>query len=109
MHKDFDRLDVTTNCYADYRELVDESGISAPEKNHITLVFFEKGTGAVTIEFVRYGIKPGQVFILVPGKVYNWTWNSGIKASQLTISKDLLETFPLFLSLYFVNTIRTIY
>jgi len=102
MQKDFSNQgSLTANCYVNYKELMDESELSAPEKNYVTLVFFEKGTGALTIELVSYLIKPGQVHILVPGKVYDWTWNPGIVASQLTISKDLLETFPPFFQFIF--------
>ena len=46
-------------------------------------------------------MKPGQVHILVPGKIYKWNLDPTIKGSKLTISKDLLETFPPFFQFIF--------
>lgn len=102
MNKNFNtERGLTTNCFVDYKEFTKISDLSLPEANYIALVCFEKGYGIVTIELEDIPVKPGQVHILIPGKVYQWSLPPGIKANQLTISKDLLESFPSFFQFIF--------
>ncbi|HVU58886.1 MAG TPA: helix-turn-helix transcriptional regulator [Puia sp.] len=84
-----------------FRECNDASELAAPKENYFTLLFIEKGTGTLTIELMDYPVSPGQVHILVPGKIYRWELDAPVKAYQLTIGKDILETFPPFFQFIF--------
>lgn len=94
-------------CLVNYKEFKSESGPAAPKENYFTLLFFEKGTGSLAIEFMNYRVKQTQVHVLVPGKIYEWNLDANIKGIQLTISKDLLETFPPFFQFIFCQYNRT--
>ncbi|MEZ0484941.1 helix-turn-helix domain-containing protein [Fibrella aquatica] len=39
------------------------------------LVFFTKGQGIHTIDFVEYAIRPGSVFFMSPAQVHNWIFS----------------------------------
>jgi len=94
-------------CFVDYKEFKNGSELCVPKDNYFTLIFFEKGSGTLTSEFTNYRIKPRQVHILVPGKIYEWKPDAALKGSQLTISKDLLETFPPFFQFIFYRYNQT--
>ncbi|MEJ7682129.1 MAG: AraC family ligand binding domain-containing protein [Segetibacter sp.] len=40
------------------------------------LVYFTKGTGSHSIDFVRFPVEPGQIYFMVPGQVHTWEFET---------------------------------
>jgi AraC-like DNA-binding protein len=52
---------------------------TTPHKHDFYLiVLFTKGSGTHEIDFNRYAIKPGSVFMMSPGQMHNWTVSKDI-------------------------------
>lgn len=47
--------------------------VEKPHKHEFfAVMLFTAGSGTHTIDFTRYGVKPGSVFIMAPGQVHSW-------------------------------------
>ncbi|UZR96628.1 AraC family transcriptional regulator [Chondrinema litorale] len=83
--------------------------ITIPHKHNFFLtVIFTKGNGIHEIDFERYEIKPGSVFMLNPGQTHYWELSSDIEGiiffhSQeffdLALTSQSIFEFPFFYSL----------
>jgi AraC family transcriptional activator of pobA len=63
--------DLYVNTFKDH--LKDHSFIEKPHRhNFYLLVLFTKGSGIHEIDFDRYEIRPGSLFVLQPGQIHNW-------------------------------------
>jgi len=91
----------TANSFVSVREIGNEAEITAPREHYFTLLFVEMGTGLLTIELKDYPVRPGQIHILIPGKLYHWKLDGPAKGYLLTISKDMPEMFPPFFQFIF--------
>lgn len=89
------------NGFVNFTECRDVPDLTAPKENYFTLLFIERGTGTLAMELTDYGVRSRQVHILMPGKLYRWKLDAPVKAYRLTISKDMLETFPPFFQFIF--------
>jgi len=94
---------VTANGFVRLTECKVASELTAPRENYFTLLFIEKGRGILTMELTDCHVKPRQVHVMVPGKIYRWKLDAPIKVYQLTICKDMLEIFPPFFQFIFSN------
>jgi AraC family transcriptional activator of pobA len=60
------------NGIATHLKQYQESVLKPHRHNFYLSVLFTKGSGKHQIEFNNYEIKPGAVFMIVPGQVHNW-------------------------------------
>lgn len=56
-------------------------------------VFFKEGIGTHEIDFKTYNIKPRSLFLLRPGQIHSWQFNSPPKGYILLHTKEFIE-FP---------------
>src|SRR5579872_4251779 len=68
-------------------------------------VLFTKGSGVHEIDFNRYDIVPGSVFMLSPGQVHTWTLSKDIDGYivfhdkefyNLNFTREKIENYPFF-------------
>ncbi len=66
--------------------------IHTPHKHdfHLT-VFFTKGRGIHEVDFVKYDVKPGMVFMLKPGQTHNWKLSKDIDGYVFFHSKEFFD------------------
>jgi AraC family transcriptional activator of pobA len=66
--------------------------ILAPHRHNFYIgILFTKGSGTHQIEFNRYDIKPGHVFMLAPGEVHNWTLSRDIEGYIFFHTKEFFD------------------
>lgn len=80
--------------------------ITKPHKhNFYLLVLFTAGSGVHEIDFQRFDVKPGSLFILKPGQLHNWKLSPDIDGYiffhtkdyyNLTFNDHNLEDYPFF-------------
>lgn len=96
--------------------------ITVPHKHNFFLtVIFTRGTGTHEIDFERYDVLPGSVFMLNPGQTHYWELSDDIEGIILFHSKEFFDVnfttqsvfdFPFFYSVHnpsalFLNTAQT--
>jgi AraC family transcriptional regulator, transcriptional activator of pobA len=109
---DFRYLGTEDDFYAnDFRSHLNQhhNFILAPHKHNFYLsVLFTRGSGTHEIEFDRFDIKPGRIFMLSPGKVHTWQLSKDIDGYILfhtrefydfNFTYDKVENYPFFSSL----------
>jgi AraC family transcriptional regulator, transcriptional activator of pobA len=62
------------------------------------LVLFTKGNGSHTIDFVKFDVKPAQVYFMIPGQVHSWDFNGETDGYIIHFSSDFFRPFLLNLS-----------
>ena len=82
---------------------------TTPHKHDFYLtVLFTKGSGTHEIDFNTYDIKPGVVFMMLPGQMHNWKFSKGTDGYVFFHTKDFynagftkasLDDYPFFQSL----------
>ncbi|MDF2449031.1 MAG: helix-turn-helix protein [Bacteroidota bacterium] len=92
------------------RHLLQHPMTAAPHKHDFYVVaLFTTGTGKHEIDFVEYSIKPGQLYIMSPGQMHNWSCSPDADGFVFFHSKDFyekgeavsgLKNFPFFDSTY---------
>lgn len=66
--------------------------INKPHKHNFYLVMlFTEGSGMHEIDFERFEIKPGSLFLLCPGKMHNWELSDDIKGYIFFHSKEFYD------------------
>jgi AraC family transcriptional regulator, transcriptional activator of pobA len=83
--------------------------ILAPHKHDFYVsVLFTCGSGTHEIEFNKYDVRPGKVFMIAPGQVHNWQFSRDINGYiffhtkeffDLNFTYEKVENFPFFSSL----------
>ncbi len=72
------------------------------------LVLFTKGKGIHEIDFTKYDIKPGSLFMLQPGQIHHWQLSSDMEGYIIFYSQELynlyfgnknIEDFPCYQSI----------
>ena len=61
--------------------------------NFYLLVLFTHGTGIHEIDFDRYQIKKGSLFILQPGQIHNWELSADIEGYIIFYSQELYNLY----------------
>jgi AraC-like DNA-binding protein len=65
------RKDFVADHFAHY--LDEHKNLHFPHKHSFYhLVYFSKGSGSHSIDFVRYPVEPGQLYFMIPGQVHSW-------------------------------------
>ena len=83
--------------------------ILAPHKhNFYVSILFTRGSGTHEIEFDKYDVRPGKVFMIAPGQVHNWQFSRDIDGYiffhtkeffNLNFTYEKIENYPFFSSL----------
>lgn len=56
------------------------------------LVYFTKGSGSHSIDFVQYPVLPGQIYFMIPGQVHTWDFNNSPDGFIINFSAHYLES-----------------
>ncbi|MHC5200793.1 AraC family transcriptional regulator [Myroides sp. LJL119] len=68
--------------------------IEKPHKhNFYVCVIFTKGSGVHEIDFTKYEIQPGSVFMLAPGQTHSWTLSNDIDGYIFFHTQDFMDMF----------------
>ncbi|WP_333600582.1 AraC family transcriptional regulator [Flavobacterium sp.] len=80
------------------KHLETHSFIEKPHRhNFYLLVLFTKGSGIHEIDFAKFEIKPGSLFVLQPGQMHNWQLSPDIEGYIVFYSQEIYN-------LHFGNT-----
>jgi AraC family transcriptional activator of pobA len=109
---EFQYLGTASNFYANtFRAHLKQHAhiILAPHKhNFYVSVLFTRGSGTHEIEFNKYDVQPGKVFMMAPGQVHNWQFSNDIDGYiffhtkeffDLNFTYEKIENYPFFSSL----------
>ena len=70
------------------------SFIEKPHRhNFYLLVLFTNGTGKHEIDFAKYEIKPGSLFVLQPGQIHNWQLSADIDGYIFFYSQEIYNLY----------------
>lgn len=107
-----------TDIYANElsNHLIDNhSRIERPHKhNFYVAVLFTKGVGIHEIDFNRYEVKPGSIFMLAPGQTHSWELSDDAEGYiffhtqnflDLYLLKESLREYPVFRSSFYPNAV----
>lgn len=61
--------------------------------NFYLLVLFTKGSGWHEIDFTKYNIKPGSLFVLQPGQIHNWQLSEDIEGYIFFYSQEIYNLY----------------
>lgn len=74
--------------------LLSHSFIEKPHRhNFYVLVFFTHGSGTHEIDFDRFEIRPGSVFVLQPGQMHHWNLSNDIDGFVVFFSKEIYNLY----------------
>lgn len=90
--------------------------IEKPHKhNFFVSMIFTKGSGIHEIDFKKYDVNPGTVFMLAPGQTHSWNLSDDIDGyifyhSQefldLHFVRDTIREYPVFRSIFYPNVVH---
>lgn len=55
------------------------------------LVYFSKGSGSHSIDFVRFPVEPGQIYFMVPGQVHSWEFETAPQGFIVNFSEAYIS------------------
>ncbi|MCE9599775.1 MAG: AraC family transcriptional regulator [Spirochaetia bacterium] len=61
---------------------------SSHRHDYFAIFFFLKGSGSHRIDFVEYEIKDGTLFLLKPGQVHSWRFDSEVRGYAIKFSPE---------------------
>jgi AraC-like DNA-binding protein len=61
--------------------------------NFYLLVLFTNGSGVHEIDFARFDIKPGSLFVLQPGQIHHWQLSSDIEGYIVFYSQEIYNVY----------------
>ena len=80
--------DLYVNTFKNHLET--HSFIDKPHRhNFYLLVLFTNGSGVHEIDFARFDIKPGSLFVLQPGQIHHWQLSSDIEGYIVFYSQEI--------------------
>ncbi|MES2893359.1 MAG: AraC family transcriptional regulator [Bacteroidota bacterium] len=83
--------DFVADGFAHY--LAEHTNLRFPHKHSFYhLVYFSKGSGSHSIDFVNFPVKAGQVYFMIPGQVHSWDFKSGPDGYIVNFSEDYLTS-----------------
>lgn len=66
---------------------------SAHRHDSYLMVYFTQGIGEHTIDFEKFEIKQGSLFLLQPGQMHHWTLSEDIKGYIVLFSKEIYQLY----------------
>lgn len=68
--------------------------ITRPHRHDFYVVlYFSAGSGEHIIDFIKYEVKPGQLFFLAPGQVHSWSLSKDVEGDILFFSREFYESY----------------
>jgi AraC-like DNA-binding protein len=68
--------------------------ITRPHRHDFYIIlYFSAGSGEHVIDFVKYEVKPGQIFFLGPGQVHSWSLSRDVEGDILFFSREFFESY----------------
>lgn len=101
---------VTSDLYINTfkNHLINHSFVEKPHRhNFYLLVFFTNGSGIHEVDFDRFDIRPGSVFVLQPGQMHHWILSEDIEGFivfytaemyNLYFGNKTIEDYPFYFS-----------
>ncbi len=84
--------DLYVNTFKNH--LLNHSFIEKPHRHDFyVLVFFTSGSGTHEIDFDRFEIQPGSVFVLQPGQMHHWSLSDDIEGYIVFFSKEIYNLY----------------
>ena len=84
--------DLYVNTFKNHLET--HSFIDKPHRhNFYLLVLFTNGSGDHEIDFARFDIKPGSLFVLQPGQIHHWQLSSDIEGYIVFYSQEIYNVY----------------
>ena len=82
--------DFTADRFAHY--LDEHKNLHFPHKHSFYhLVYFSKGSGTHSIDFVNFKVQPGQIYFMIPGQVHTWDFASAPDGFIVNFSEQFLH------------------
>lgn len=94
--RNFSRNDIHRDFYVNtFKEhLKSHSFIEEPHRHDSYLmVFFTNGSGIHEIDFDRFEIKKGSLFVLQPGQMHHWSLSDNIEGFVIIFSQELYNLY----------------
>lgn len=89
---DLGKKELYINTFKDH--LKAHSFIEKPHRhNFYLLVLFTNGSGEHEIDFTKYQIKPGSLFVLQPGQIHHWQLSADIEGYIFFYSKEIYNLY----------------
>ena len=74
--------------------ITNHSHIEKPHRhNFYVTILFTHGSGVHEIDFNRYTIEPGSLFLLAPGQMHNWNLSDDVKGYIFFHTQDFFDQF----------------
>lgn len=84
--------DFTVDHFSHY--LDEHPNLQFPHKHSFYhLVYFSKGSGKHSIDFVNFIVEPGQVYFMIPGQVHSWAFKTKPDGFIINFSEQFLHSF----------------
>lgn len=89
---DFGKKELYINTFKNH--LKAHSFIEKPHRhNFYLLVLFTNGSGTHEIDFTKYNIKPGSLFVLQPGQIHHWQLSADIEGYIFFYSQEVYNLY----------------
>lgn len=84
--------DLYINTFSNH--LINHSFVEEPHRhNFYVLVFFTHGSGTHEVDFDRFSIQSGSVFLLQPGQIHNWNLSDDIEGFVVFYSYEMYNLY----------------
>jgi AraC family transcriptional activator of pobA len=84
--------DLYINTFQKHLEV--HSFIEKPHRhNFYLLVLFTKGSGSHEIDFAKFRIQPGSLFVLQPGQIHHWQLSGNIEGYIIFYSQEIYNLY----------------
>jgi AraC-like DNA-binding protein len=82
--------DLIADHFAHYLSL--HPNLHFPHKHSFYhLVYFTKGSGHHSIDFIQYPVEPGQIYFMIPGQVHTWDFKGAPDGFIINFSESYLQ------------------
>jgi len=87
----FTRSDFIADHLDHYLKL--HKGLHFPHKHSFYhLVYFSKGTGNHSIDFINFSVKTGQIYFMIPGQVHTWDFKTAPNGFIVNFSEQYIHS-----------------
>src|SRR5581483_148493 len=84
--------DFMADRFAHYLE--EHKNLHFPHKHSFYhLVYFSKGSGSHSIDFVHFPVVTGQLYFMTPGQVHSWDFTGGMDGFIVNFSEQYINDF----------------
>ncbi|WPU96630.1 helix-turn-helix transcriptional regulator [Mucilaginibacter sabulilitoris] len=91
---DINQDDILISRFAPYLE-THKNLFATHRHSFYHMVLFTAGSGAHTIDFESFEVKPGQIYFMVPGQVHSWAFDGFTDGYIINFSASFIQSFLL--------------